>query len=46
MYFKESASGQEHELPAFSTSFKVIMVVNALLILALGIHPDWLTNLL
>ncbi len=46
MYFKESATGQEHELPDFSTSFKVIMVINAVLILALGIHPDWLTNLL
>ncbi|MFN5423057.1 MAG: NADH-quinone oxidoreductase subunit N [bacterium] len=43
MYFKEPA--HESDLQ-FSGFFKVIMVVNAVFILILGIHPDWLLKLL
>ena len=46
MYFREGGAEDENQAPAFSSSFKVIMVVNSILILILGIHPDWLTNLL
>jgi NADH-quinone oxidoreductase subunit N len=41
MYFKE-----EHVQPleevTFSPLFKAMMVVNAILLLVLGVHPDWL----
>lgn len=43
MYFKEPAHESEVQ---FSASFKVIMVLNAVIILILGIHPDWLLGLL
>jgi NADH-quinone oxidoreductase subunit N len=47
MYFKEVTSEQDQQqLPEFSRSFKLIILFNSLLIIALGIHPDWLTNLL
>jgi len=46
MYFREGGADDENQAPVFSSSFKVIMVVNSILILILGIHPDWLTNLL
>jgi NADH-quinone oxidoreductase subunit N len=41
MYFKDD-NGQPLEEVQFSTFFKVMMVVNAFILLALGIHPDWL----
>ncbi len=41
MYFKDD-NGQPLEEVQFSTFFKVMMVVNAVILLALGIHPDWL----
>jgi NADH:ubiquinone oxidoreductase subunit 2 (subunit N) len=41
MYFKEE-NGQPLEEVTFSTFFKVMMVVNAILLLVLGVHPDWL----
>lgn len=46
MYFREGGADDENQAPVFSSTFKVIMVVNSILILILGIHPDWLTNLL
>jgi NADH-quinone oxidoreductase subunit N len=46
MYFKEGNADYENQAPLFSGTFKVIMVLNSILILVLGIHPDWLTNLL
>jgi NADH-quinone oxidoreductase subunit N len=46
MYFKEGSIDDENQSPVFSAAFKVIMVMNSILILILGIHPDWLTNLL
>ncbi|MEY4660279.1 MAG: hypothetical protein RLZZ42_231 [Bacteroidota bacterium] len=46
MYFREGGAEDENQAPVFSSSFKVIMVLNSILILILGIHPDWLTNLL
>lgn len=46
MYFREGGADDENQAPVFSSSFKVIIVVNSILILILGIHPDWLTNLL
>ena len=46
MYFREGSAEDENQAPVFSSSFKVIMVLNSILILILGIHPDWLTNLL
>ena len=46
MYFKEGNIDDDNQSPVFSGAFKVIMVLNTVLILVLGIHPDWLTNLL
>jgi NADH-quinone oxidoreductase subunit N len=47
MYFKDVTAEQEQlQVPEFSRAFKLIILINSLLILALGIHPDWLTNLL
>jgi NADH-quinone oxidoreductase subunit N len=46
MYFREGGVDDENQAPVFSSSFKVIMIVNSIMILILGIHPDWLTNLL
>jgi NADH-quinone oxidoreductase subunit N len=47
MYFKDLTADQEQQqLPEFNRAFKIIILINSLLILALGIHPDWLTNLL
>ena len=43
IYFREPAA--ESELH-FSGFFKVVMVFNAILILVLGIHPDWLIKLI
>jgi NADH-quinone oxidoreductase subunit N len=43
MYFREPAAESGLQ---FSGFFKVIMVVNAILILVLGIHPDWLIKLI
>ncbi|MEY2812348.1 MAG: hypothetical protein RLZZ390_122 [Bacteroidota bacterium] len=45
MYFKEE-QGQPSEEVTFSPFFKVMMVVNAIILLALGIHPDWLVMFL
>ncbi|MFM7223052.1 MAG: NADH-quinone oxidoreductase subunit N [Bacteroidota bacterium] len=45
MYFKQSEAGSVSEIQ-FSSSFKLMMVVCALLIIGLGIHPDWLIDLL
>jgi NADH-quinone oxidoreductase subunit N len=45
MYFREAGEGSA-VTPAFKGSFKVLMIVCAVLILALGIHPDWLMDLL
>jgi NADH-quinone oxidoreductase subunit N len=45
MYFKEE-QGQSSEEVTFSPFFKVMMVVNAIILLALGIHPDWLVMFL
>jgi formate hydrogenlyase subunit 3/multisubunit Na+/H+ antiporter MnhD subunit len=45
MYFKEE-NGQSLEEVSFSPFFKVMMVVNAILLLVLGVHPDWLIMLL
>lgn len=41
MYFKDD-SGQPLEDVQFSSFFKAMMVVNAIILLVLGIHPDWL----
>jgi hypothetical protein len=47
MYFKDlNADQEQQQLPEFNRAFKIIILINSLLILALGIHPDWLTNLL
>jgi len=43
MYFKEP--NNEEEL-AFSPSFRFILLGAAIIILVLGIHPDYLTGLL
>jgi len=45
MYFKEE-QGQSSEEVTFSSFFKVMMVVNAIILLVLGIHPDWLVMFL
>lgn len=45
MYFKE-AGELSVPAPEFNGRFKAMMVVCALLILVLGIHPDWLMDLL
>lgn len=42
MYFKDAETFEEVE---FSNGFKYMMLVNALLIILLGIHPDWLFSL-
>lgn len=42
MYFKESQAGVQDM--RFSSSFTWAMLLNALIILALGIHPDWLLS--
>jgi NADH-quinone oxidoreductase subunit N len=42
MYFKEGKDPEIH----VSESFKTILLVSALIIIILGIHPDWLLNLL
>jgi NADH-quinone oxidoreductase subunit N len=44
LYFKEVSSAAEEI--SFSKSFQVLLVINSILILALGIHPDWLIALL
>ncbi len=41
MYFKND-NDQSLEDVQFSTFFQAMMVVNAIVVLALGIHPDWL----
>ena len=41
MYFKD-ANSQSLEEVHFSPFFKAMMVVNAIVLLALGVHPDWL----
>jgi formate hydrogenlyase subunit 3/multisubunit Na+/H+ antiporter MnhD subunit len=41
MYFKEENSQSSEEV-SFSPFFKAMMVVNAILLLVLGVHPDWL----
>lgn len=41
MYFKDE-NGEKLEDVHFSPFFKAMMVVNALLLLVLGVHPDWL----
>ncbi len=43
MYFKEAAPGSDVQ---FSGFFKTIMLLNAVIILILGVHPDWLLMLL
>jgi NADH-quinone oxidoreductase subunit N len=42
MYFKEGKDPEIH----VSEGFKTILLVTALIIIILGIHPDWLLNLL
>jgi NADH-quinone oxidoreductase subunit N len=42
MYFKEGKDPEIH----VSEGFKTILLVAALIIILLGIHPDWLLNLL
>lgn len=39
MYFKE---GMHQEEIKFTKSFEVIMLANAVMIILLGVHPDWL----
>ena len=41
IYFKESVRDEDIH---FSKPFEYIMIVNALLIIALGVHPDWLLS--
>jgi NADH-quinone oxidoreductase subunit N len=41
MYFKDEAEGTVEQV-GFSKSFQLLMVVNAIVLLVLGIHPDWL----
>jgi formate hydrogenlyase subunit 3/multisubunit Na+/H+ antiporter MnhD subunit len=43
MYFKDSAEADGTE---FSPYFKWAMVLNAILIIVLGIHPDLILNLI
>lgn len=43
MYFKEANTEQEIE---FTSAFRIIMFSAAIMLLALGIHPDWLTALI
>lgn len=43
MYFKEGNT--EHPV-SFTPSFKMVLLSGAIILLALGIHPDWLTSLL
>lgn len=43
IYFKESV---RDETIYFSKPFEYIMIVNALLIIALGVYPDWLLSFL
>jgi NADH-quinone oxidoreductase subunit N len=43
IYFKESVRDEEVQ---FSKPFEYIMIINALLIIALGVHPDWLLSFL
>jgi NADH-quinone oxidoreductase subunit N len=43
IYFKEALQREE---VVFSRSFELIMLANAILIIILGIHPDWLMALL
>jgi len=43
MYFKEAIAEQEIE---FTPAFRLIMLSAAIMLLALGIHPDWLTGLI
>jgi NADH-quinone oxidoreductase subunit N len=45
MYFKEENTASTEEI-SFTVPFKVMMVVNAILLLVLGVHPDWLIILL
>jgi formate hydrogenlyase subunit 3/multisubunit Na+/H+ antiporter MnhD subunit len=41
MYFKDEADATIEQV-GFSKSFQLLMVVNAIVLLVLGIHPDWL----
>jgi formate hydrogenlyase subunit 3/multisubunit Na+/H+ antiporter MnhD subunit len=41
MYFKDEADATVEQV-GFSKSFQLLMVVNAIVLLVLGIHPDWL----
>jgi len=41
MYFKDEAEDKVEQV-VFSKSFQLLMVVNAIVLLILGIHPDWL----
>jgi NADH:ubiquinone oxidoreductase subunit 2 (subunit N) len=41
MYFKEENAESTEEI-SFTAPFKVMMVINAILLLVLGVHPDWL----
>ena len=41
MYFKDEAEATVEQV-GFSKSFQLLMVVNAIVLLVLGIHPDWL----
>ena len=43
IYFKETS---KEELPEFSPYFKWIMLLNAAIIIVLGIHPDLILNLI
>ncbi len=43
IYFKEAA---QREDVVFTRSFELMMLANAILIIILGIHPDWLMSLL
>ena len=43
IYFKEAAQREE---VVFPRSFELMMLANAILIIILGIHPDWLMSLL
>jgi NADH-quinone oxidoreductase subunit N len=45
MYFKEENTDSTEQI-SFSVPFKVMMVINAILLLVLGVHPDWLIVLL
>jgi NADH:ubiquinone oxidoreductase subunit 2 (subunit N) len=41
MYFREG----KPETGRFTDGFKAILLVNSLLLVILGIHPDWLLKL-